>query len=537
MANQPVASPSNPIDESQNPGPEGSNLVDEEQHEAKEDIGAQKSVFAISEPIREDQVQNAVNFLSHPKVRGSLVIYKRSFLERKGLTREEIDEAFRRVPFLQDPPSNATSAEATAMNHVIQPSSSVEPVVPTQSQQLVYAPRDALAAVPSVRQSRFHWSQAFLSIGLLAASGAAASVLFKNAAIPRLKSWIRKVVEEEYEIEKYKKPRPALAEEAVEAAKEAASAAAVVATASQELLNAKNEERKFFEDFVEKLDAQVEEMKMMGNALRTLENSKEIVNSQDKQIGEYDQSKLRNRTTNSSQGISEASQSNLSISFNKQEKVNGINNTNKTDSHSVRPSSSLASIDPPHPKSYMEIIEMVQRGEKPPNIKEINDMPPNPDQPIPKPLLAPRPKPWEVMQQQQSNSSYVPKPQFNGQGLNFEARGNRSIPITGSFDNSEPWRRHKAENGTEAEPQVAEPKWLPSATGSLERLNRSWKPPQPPELLKQEAAIAIREPDSPVQKQQLSDESAHLLLNGSDQKDTASDLVVGSDEKEVDVEV
>lgn len=72
--------------------------MDEEQHEAKEDIGAQKSVFAISEPIREDQVQNAVNFLAHPKVRDSLVIYKRSFLERKGLTREEIDEAFRRVP-------------------------------------------------------------------------------------------------------------------------------------------------------------------------------------------------------------------------------------------------------------------------------------------------------------------------------------------------------------------------------------------------------------------------------------------------------
>lgn len=62
-----------------------------------------------------------------------------------------------------------------------------------------------------------------------------------------MKSWIRKVVEEEYEIEKYKKPRPALVEEAVEAAKEAASAAAVVATASQELLNAKNEGFSFSE--------------------------------------------------------------------------------------------------------------------------------------------------------------------------------------------------------------------------------------------------------------------------------------------------
>lgn len=58
----------------------------------------EKSVFTIPEPVREDQVQNAVNFLSHPKVRGSPVLYRRAFLEKKGLTKEEIDEAFRCVP-------------------------------------------------------------------------------------------------------------------------------------------------------------------------------------------------------------------------------------------------------------------------------------------------------------------------------------------------------------------------------------------------------------------------------------------------------
>lgn len=56
------------------------------------------SVFVNSEPMREEQVQNAVKFLSHPRVRGSPVVYRRSFLEKKGLTKEEIDEAFRRVP-------------------------------------------------------------------------------------------------------------------------------------------------------------------------------------------------------------------------------------------------------------------------------------------------------------------------------------------------------------------------------------------------------------------------------------------------------
>ena len=53
-----------------------------------------------SERIREEQVQNAMKFLLHPKVRGSPVMYKRSFLEGKGLTKEEIDEAYRRVPVI-----------------------------------------------------------------------------------------------------------------------------------------------------------------------------------------------------------------------------------------------------------------------------------------------------------------------------------------------------------------------------------------------------------------------------------------------------
>ncbi|MCO5592034.1 hypothetical protein L7F22_046028 [Adiantum nelumboides] len=59
--------------------------------------------FAESQPIREDQVKNAVDFLSHPKVRGTPMVQRFSFLERKGLSREEIEEAFRRCP---DPPTS-----------------------------------------------------------------------------------------------------------------------------------------------------------------------------------------------------------------------------------------------------------------------------------------------------------------------------------------------------------------------------------------------------------------------------------------------
>eukprot|EP00983_Pelagomonas_calceolata_P122258 1160890-Pelagomonas_calceolata.AAC.7 len=51
--------------------------------------------------LREDMLQNAVAFLTHPKVKDSPEATKRSFLDRKGLTTAEVDEAFRRVP----PPS------------------------------------------------------------------------------------------------------------------------------------------------------------------------------------------------------------------------------------------------------------------------------------------------------------------------------------------------------------------------------------------------------------------------------------------------
>ena len=77
--------------------------------------------------------------------------------------------------------------------------------------------------------------------------------------------------------------------------------------------------------------------------------------------------------------------------------ANGVSKFDAT----VRPSSVPASTNPSvsqHPKSYMEIMAMIQRGEIPPGIKEINDSPPNPDQPLPKPHMAPRSKPWEVAQ-------------------------------------------------------------------------------------------------------------------------------------------
>ncbi|MBA0806531.1 hypothetical protein Gohar_005982, partial [Gossypium harknessii] len=159
-----------------------------------------------------------------------------------------------------------------------------------QSQAAVPAPQPVVAAptgmVPArtVAPWQFHWYHAVFGLGFLAASGGGSALLIKNVIVPRLKSWIRKVVlEEENDHAKKLDAKPSLAEEAAAAAKAAAAAAADVAKASQEMLNSKNEggfeylpERRRFEEFMNLMDAQVQEMKLMSNSIRKLEGQANI---------------------------------------------------------------------------------------------------------------------------------------------------------------------------------------------------------------------------------------------------------------------
>ena len=78
--------------------------------------GASPAAAAASppaQPLREDQIANAVQFLTHPKVTSSPAATKRSFLERKGLTAAEIDEAFARAP--EQPPTPPATVTPTAV--------------------------------------------------------------------------------------------------------------------------------------------------------------------------------------------------------------------------------------------------------------------------------------------------------------------------------------------------------------------------------------------------------------------------------------
>ncbi|KAJ0439630.1 putative peroxisomal membrane protein [Helianthus annuus] len=154
------------------------------------------------------------------------------------------------------------------------PASNIQPQAPTQSVQS--APAAPGSKLGTLTASRFHWSHALLAVGVLAISGAGTAVVFKNAVVPRLKSWIRKVVNEDAANKTDKKPT--LAEEAAAAAAKAAAAAASdVARASQEMLASKAEEKKFYGELLSQLDVQVQEMKSMSNSIRKLEGSRLLI--------------------------------------------------------------------------------------------------------------------------------------------------------------------------------------------------------------------------------------------------------------------
>ncbi|GIL83340.1 hypothetical protein Vretifemale_12166 [Volvox reticuliferus] len=158
---------------------------------------AASAPIPVSEPlaapvIREDQIQNAVGFLSHPQVRSSTnTASKRSFLERKGLTAAEIDEAFRRVP--EAPPPSVPPAVApppAAPAPTPQPvtyapqlvTQSYAPAMNPPGTQMVAAQQAApTALVPQVAQG-YRWSQVVLGVGAVFAAGWAVHQL----VVPRL---------------------------------------------------------------------------------------------------------------------------------------------------------------------------------------------------------------------------------------------------------------------------------------------------------------------------------------------------------------
>ncbi|CAN1179738.1 Peroxisomal membrane protein PEX14 [Linum perenne] len=453
------SSPPDPLADSGNPqnsAPEAVQPANEVKQDTKPDMAPQnpKSVFVSSEPIREDQVENAVKFLSHPKVKDSPVIHRRNFLEKKGLTKEEIDEAFRRVP---DPSPSSQPAGTNQAGKGIS-TATIQPTAVAQIPQPVTNVPSS-GSIVTMAQSRFHWYHVVSAVGLLAISGVGTAIWVKKSMIPRLKSWIRKVVLEEKDAdENITSGRPTWAEEAATAAKAAAAAASDVANASKEMIISRNEEKVNMEKFMSLLQMQVKEMSSMSNSIQRLEGkSDNIGRTHLVEHGDYGAS-----STNFMQGYA--------------------NGKPGIDSRSARSNSPPVA---PHLKSYME--DMV-------------DQPPYPNQQFSNPRPPPRSKPWEGNEAKTTSTGYVPS--LNNEGSGFGAQNN-GVSYQQENESTAPWWQKK--NARSSELDYVEAKQVPSVAQTSEQpIQRTWVPPQPPPIAMAEAAEAIRRPKAKKEEHSVS---------------------------------
>jgi peroxin-14 len=218
-------------------------------------------VIQAPQPMREDYIQNAVKFLSHPKVKGSPVFHRRSFLEKKGLTNEEIDEAFRRVP---DPKPNGTETASAGSQQANNHNQSVA-LQPYTEPQAATGSITAGTIAPHTK-AQFSWVNTLLGAGLFLGLGASAAITLKKWFIPSLKSWTRTVVAEEDENAKDELTCK-LYEEIRKAINVSASAYSDIARTNQEVLASKVEDRKVLMKLTEAFESQADVFKSLNETL------------------------------------------------------------------------------------------------------------------------------------------------------------------------------------------------------------------------------------------------------------------------------
>ncbi|KAJ1844199.1 peroxisomal membrane protein pex14, partial [Coemansia sp. RSA 486] len=84
-------------------------------------------VSVTTPALREDIIESAVRFLSDPKVQSSTLAKKISFLETKGLTNPEIEDALARAKNAQQGGANS-AGEAAQQQHQLQQTGVASPV-------------------------------------------------------------------------------------------------------------------------------------------------------------------------------------------------------------------------------------------------------------------------------------------------------------------------------------------------------------------------------------------------------------------------
>lgn len=477
----------------------------EENEAAAPSLEPPEPVLSAVSANREDQIQNAVTFLSHPKVRGSSTDSKQSFLQKKGLTEAEITEAFKRVPEASDTTVAAPASSTTSQ--LAQISRPQKPFPTAASSGQAYG--QALQPQQALPPAGYRWSQVALGAGLVAITfWGVQRVVFPYAA-HWLRSWSGKPDKSDKQQEEAQ-----IATILADAIKAQTAELRSSVDSMKEMLTKYERGRKGSDgtdsitlpELRQELRSFASTLNEFGTApsgsnsallpeafQRQLNEIKSMLTSMNAQGGALPADSHRASPNGEAAGVSRqlpfssGPQMNHTAAADRGSPVSLRSASNSPhaqqqltvspfQTHEGSPGQGLNSINaspegPDHPQSYMDILDMLQEGQPIPGIKDINDKPPNPDQAIAESKMKPRPKPWERAAQNGSSAA----------GANSFFPGNAAGSVGGSSYAGSNGSLNGAAAGSGNGVEITEVANTPEQGNSPNGSPAPWRPPPVPQ--------------------------------------------------------
>eukprot|EP00164_Ancoracysta_twista_P003735 GFYU01005008.1.p1 GENE.GFYU01005008.1~~GFYU01005008.1.p1 ORF type:complete len:533 (-),score=112.70 GFYU01005008.1:80-1636(-) len=378
------------------------------------------STKAPAAPLREDQIGNAVKFLSHPSVSSSPEQNKKDFLRKKGLTDAEIAEAFRRVGPGTTPaaPQYAAPVQQYAPPGQYAPPQGMpaQQIVPAQPQSIVKPVLLATSAVVGIGGLFAYLAHMYFNRngkGDDSNNNTGSSTIVKVEEVETVALPDAGLVKVSTEIDNLKQELSDLAKSIDSQTKELKSGFSSIERLTKSIEDERKEaaqkQTKQYDDLKSELKSTFRE----SNAPSTdMSSIRDDISSLKQVVGKLAMSTAAAAAQPQPQGQSQRrppsmpspSQSPASSSkaFNPFEAVATGNvppevseaMNGKAGGDAAAPPAATAEATP-YSKSFIDVMNMVQNGETPPGIRQIDSTPPDPNVPLKKSTKGPPTKPWQ----------------------------------------------------------------------------------------------------------------------------------------------
>jgi len=344
--------------------------------------------------MREDSVLNAVAFLTHESVKNSSdASAKRGFLEGKGLTRDEIDEAFRRA----GDGGGAAEARNAREGETVTSSSSSGVGAFGGVARLAATVGAAYLAYPSARR----WLERAARRARETRDATAmkdADAIVVTPSTPEVQTPVMPTPGTTPMVTGISPEMATKIERAVERAAEAESRTEALreeikSEVTTTLRESMSDMRKLLET---QLREELAEMKRaLARERSTPSQTSSVIQREwplrasppGSESGEISESLAFTPNQNAARSEGEFT---LNNAANQNVSSSGEVNFFSARQTQTRPSRPFADAepndltDPPHPGKFMDILQMIESGTTPPGIKDIDDAPPNPNVAIPR---------------------------------------------------------------------------------------------------------------------------------------------------------